>query len=48
MTQAMADDLHDLAGWKALVAEPPPMVEAAMQVTLASACAGKTCTSTFS
>lgn len=32
VTEAVAQDLHDLDGWKAYVAGPPPMVEAAMQL----------------
>lgn len=32
VTDAVAKDLHDFDGWKAYVAGPPPMVEAAMQV----------------
>ena len=32
MTQAVAEDLEDLDGWKAYVAGPPPMVDAAMEV----------------
>lgn len=32
VTDAVARDLQDLDGWKAYVAGPPPMVEAAMQV----------------
>ena len=33
VTEAVAQDLKDLDGWKAYVAGPPAMVEAAMQVT---------------
>lgn len=32
VTEAVAQDLHDLDGWKAYVAGPPPMVEAAMRL----------------
>lgn len=32
VTVAVANDLQDLDGWKAYVAGPPPMVEAAMQL----------------
>lgn len=32
VTQAVAEDLEDLDGWKAYVAGPPPMVDAAMEV----------------
>ncbi|MGV8892145.1 MAG: 2Fe-2S iron-sulfur cluster-binding protein [Burkholderiaceae bacterium] len=32
VTDAVAKDLQDLDGWKAYVAGPPPMVEAAMQI----------------
>ena len=32
VTDAVAQDLQDLDGWKAYVAGPPPMVEAAMQM----------------
>ncbi|QNK69163.1 2Fe-2S iron-sulfur cluster-binding protein [Variovorax sp. PAMC26660] len=32
VTDAVAQDLQDLDGWKAYVAGPPPMVEAAMQI----------------
>ena len=32
MTDAIAMDLQDFDGWKAYVAGPPPMVEAAMQI----------------
>lgn len=32
VTDALAQDLRDLDGWKAYVAGPPPMVEAAMQI----------------
>lgn len=32
VTNALAQDLRDLDGWKAYVAGPPPMVEAAMQI----------------
>lgn len=35
VTQAVADDLEDLDGWKAYVAGPPPMVDAAMGVGFA-------------
>ena len=33
VTDAVSQDLHDLDGWKAYVAGPPPMVEATMRVT---------------
>ena len=32
VTDVVAEDLRDLDGWKAYVAGPPPMVEAAMQI----------------
>jgi CDP-4-dehydro-6-deoxyglucose reductase/ferredoxin-NAD(P)+ reductase (naphthalene dioxygenase ferredoxin-specific) len=32
VTDAVAEDLQDFDGWKAYVAGPPPMVEAAMQI----------------
>ncbi|MNE99441.1 Ferredoxin--NAD(P)(+) reductase [compost metagenome] len=35
VTDAIAHDLQDLDGWKAYVAGPPLMVEAAMQITQA-------------
>lgn len=35
VTQVVAEDRCDLDGWKAYVAGPPPMVEAAMQVAFA-------------
>lgn len=35
VTEAIAKDLQDLDGWKAYVAGPPPMVEAAMQISTA-------------
>lgn len=35
VTQVVAEDLSDLDGWKAYVAGPPPMVDAAMEVTSA-------------
>jgi CDP-4-dehydro-6-deoxyglucose reductase/ferredoxin-NAD(P)+ reductase (naphthalene dioxygenase ferredoxin-specific) len=35
VTDAVANDLHDFDGWKAYVAGPPPMVEAAMRITTA-------------
>jgi len=35
VTDAVAKDLHDFDGWKAYVAGPPPMVEAAMQICTA-------------
>jgi len=35
VTDAVGQDLHDLDGWKAYVAGPPAMVDAAMQVTTA-------------
>ncbi|MGI6853874.1 2Fe-2S iron-sulfur cluster-binding protein [Mesorhizobium sp. 1B3] len=35
VTQAVAEDLVDLDGWKAYVAGPPPMVDAAMEVAFA-------------
>jgi ferredoxin-NAD(P)+ reductase (naphthalene dioxygenase ferredoxin-specific) len=35
VTQVVAEDLSDLNGWKAYVAGPPPMVDAAMEVALA-------------
>lgn len=35
VTQAVAEDLVDLDGWKAYVAGPPPMVDAAMDVAFA-------------
>lgn len=35
VTDAVANDLRDLDGWKAYIAGPPPMVEAAMQITTA-------------
>lgn len=35
VTQAVADDLPDLANWKAYVAGPPPMVDAAMEIAFA-------------
>jgi len=35
VTDAVGQDLHDLDGWKAYVAGPPVMVDAAMQVTTA-------------
>ena len=35
VTQAVAEDLSDLDGWKAYVAGPPPMVDAAMEVAFA-------------
>lgn len=35
VTDALAKDLQDLDGWKAYVAGPPPMVEAAMQICTA-------------
>ncbi|CAB3634959.1 2Fe-2S iron-sulfur cluster-binding protein [Achromobacter pestifer] len=35
VTQAVADDLPDLANWKAYVAGPPPMVDAAMESAFA-------------
>ncbi|MGH8085862.1 MAG: 2Fe-2S iron-sulfur cluster-binding protein [Lysobacter sp.] len=35
VTDAVAEDLRELDGWKAYVAGPPPMVEAAMQISAA-------------
>jgi len=35
VTQAVAEDLSSLADWKAYVAGPPPMVEAAMEMAFA-------------
>lgn len=35
VTDAVAKDLQDFDGWKAYVAGPPPMVEAAMQISAA-------------
>lgn len=35
VTDALAKDLQDLDGWHAYVAGPPPMVEAAMQISTA-------------
>lgn len=35
VTNAIAKDLQDFNGWKAYVAGPPPMVEAAMQICAA-------------
>lgn len=35
VTDAVAKDLQDFDGWKAYVAGPPPMVEAAMQISTA-------------
>ncbi len=35
VTEAVAEDLSDLDGWKAYVAGPPPMVDAAMEVAFA-------------
>jgi len=35
VTDAIAKDLKDFDGWKAYVAGPPPMVEAAMQISTA-------------
>ena len=35
MTDAVAEDLADFDGWKAYVAGPPPMVDAAMDVVFA-------------
>lgn len=35
VTQAVAEDISDLDGWKAYVAGPPPMVDAAMEVAFA-------------
>ncbi len=35
VTDAVAEDLQDFDGWKAYVAGPPPMVEAAMQISTA-------------
>ncbi|MHC1550799.1 2Fe-2S iron-sulfur cluster-binding protein [Phyllobacterium sp. K27] len=35
VTQAVAEDLSDLDGWKAYVSGPPPMVDAAMEVAFA-------------
>ncbi|ODT32980.1 MAG: oxidoreductase [Kaistia sp. SCN 65-12] len=35
VTQAVAEDLSDLDGWKAYVAGPPPMVDAAMAMAFA-------------
>ncbi|MEO5759451.1 MAG: 2Fe-2S iron-sulfur cluster-binding protein [Mesorhizobium sp.] len=35
VTQVVAEDLSDLDGWKAYVAGPPPMVDAAMEVAFA-------------
>ncbi|RDL47921.1 Ferredoxin--NAD(P)(+) reductase [Ensifer sp. M14] len=35
VTQAVGEDFSDLDGWKAYVAGPPPMVDAAMAVTFA-------------
>jgi ferredoxin-NAD(P)+ reductase (naphthalene dioxygenase ferredoxin-specific) len=35
VTDAVARDLQDFDGWKAYVAGPPPMVEAAMQICTA-------------
>ena len=35
VTQAVAEDLSDLDGWKAYVAGPPPMVDAAMEMAFA-------------
>lgn len=35
VTQVVAEDLSDLDGWKAYVAGPPPMVDAAMEVVFA-------------
>lgn len=35
VTQAVTEDLSDLDGWKAYIAGPPPMVEAAMEVAFA-------------
>ena len=32
VTRAVVEDLADLDGWKAYVAGPPPMVEAAMEL----------------
>ena len=35
VTQAVAEDLSDLDGWKAYVAGPRPMVDAAMEMAFA-------------
>lgn len=35
VTQAVAEDLVDFDGWKAYVAGPPPMVDAAMEIAFA-------------
>lgn len=35
VTQVVAEDLSDLEGWKAYVAGPPPLVDAAMEVAFA-------------
>ena len=35
VTDAVAEDLQDFDGWKAYVAGPPPLVEAAMQISTA-------------
>jgi CDP-4-dehydro-6-deoxyglucose reductase/ferredoxin-NAD(P)+ reductase (naphthalene dioxygenase ferredoxin-specific) len=35
VTEAVEEDLADLDGWKAYVAGPPPLVEAAMQIAFA-------------
>lgn len=35
VTDIVAKDLQDLNGWKAYIAGPPPMVEAAMQICTA-------------
>lgn len=35
VTDAIATDLQDFDGWKAYVAGPPPMLEAAMQISTA-------------
>jgi len=35
VTEAVAEDLADLDGWKAYVAGPPPMVDSAMELTFA-------------
>ncbi|HCW17184.1 2Fe-2S iron-sulfur cluster-binding protein [Achromobacter sp.] len=35
VTQAVAEDLRNLANWKAYIAGPPPMVDAAMEIVFA-------------
>ncbi|MFU0507838.1 2Fe-2S iron-sulfur cluster-binding protein [Pseudaminobacter sp. NGMCC 1.201702] len=41
VTRAVAEDLADLDGWKAYVAGPPPMVDAAMEVAFARGLRGE-------